>query len=177
MTATWSSVAGGLRSEVRDEHSAIWLDLRSVRAILVSEQRVGRRLPITYQIDVNRRLIRTAAVGRVNPKEVINHFWALARDPLFPERPDVFLDVSAVESPPHAQELSIVVGEMKRIGAKLRFGACAIMASRDALFGMMRMFEALAEEFFLEMRTFRDATEAEQWLAERRSPAERTQGE
>lgn len=129
-------------------------------------------MPITYQIDVNQRLIRTTAVGQVTPKDVINHFWALARDAQFPERPDVFLDVSGVESIPSTQELSIVVGEMKRVGDKLRFGTCAILASRDALFGMMRMFEALAEEFFRETRTFRDAAEAELWLATLRSHAE-----
>jgi len=129
-------------------------------------------VPITYEIDVDKRLLRTTAVGQVTPREVINHFWALARDARFPERPDVFLDLSAVDSVPDARQLSIVIGEMKRIGAKLRFGACAILASRDALFGMMRMFEALAEESFRETRTFRDPTEAEAWLVSRRSLAD-----
>jgi hypothetical protein len=129
-------------------------------------------VPVTYQIDVERKLIRTTAAGPITPKDVINHFWALARDPQFPERPDVFLDVSGVESVPNGQQLSVVVGEMKRIGAKLRFGSCAILASRDALFGMMRMFEAMAEDFFTETCTFRDATEAELWLASRQSLAD-----
>jgi hypothetical protein len=129
-------------------------------------------VPITYHIDLEQNLIRTTVVGLVNPKDVINHFWALARDPQFPECPDVFLDVSGEETIPHSQQLSIVVGEMKRIGSKLRFGACAILASRDALFGMMKVFEALAEEFFRETSTFRDASEAEQWLAARRSRTE-----
>lgn len=133
-------------------------------------------MPITYQIDFGQNLLRTTAVGDVTPKEVINHFWALARDEQFPERPDVFLDLSAMDSLPATHELSIVIGEMKRVGAKLRFGACAILARRDALFGMMRVFEALAEEFFRETRTFRDATEAEIWLAALRQRAERNPG-
>ncbi len=133
-------------------------------------------MSITYQIDADQKLIRTVAAGPITAKEVINHFWALARDAQFPECPDVFLDVSAVVAIPNSQQLSIVTGEMKRIGAKLRFGACAILATRDALFGMMRMFEMMAEEFFRETRTFRDASEAERWLAERRSVAGRKPG-
>jgi len=130
-------------------------------------------VPITYQIDVPKNLIRTTAVGQLTLQEVLDHFRALQKDAGRPERPDVFLDLSEVESAPDARQLSIVVGEMKRIGAKLRFGACAILASRDALFGMMRMFEALAEEFFRETRTFREPTEAVAWLASRQSLAER----
>jgi len=53
---------------------------------------------------------------------------------------------------------------LKRIRAKVRFDACAILASGEALFGMMRVFEAQAEEFFRVTRTFRIATEAEAWL-------------
>jgi hypothetical protein len=126
-------------------------------------------VPITYPIDVTKRLIRTTAVGQLTQQEVVDHFRELARDAQHPERPDVFLDLSAVDSAPDARQLSIVIGEMKRIGAKLRFGACAILARRDALFGMMRMFEAMAEEFFRETRTFRDTAEAEAWLVSRRS--------
>jgi len=129
-------------------------------------------VPISYQIDAEKNLIRTKAVGQLTLQEVVNHFRTLEKDAQRPERPDVFLDLSEVDSAPDTRQLSIVVGEMKRIGAKLRFGACAILASRDALFGMMRMFEALAEEFFRETRTFRDETEALVWLVSRQSLAE-----
>ena len=129
-------------------------------------------MPISYQIDPEKNLIRTKAVGQLTLQEVVNHFRTLEQDAQRPERPDVFLDLSEVDSAPDTRQLSIVVGEMKRIGAKLRFGACAILASRDALFGMMRMFEALAEEFFRETRTFREPTEAVAWLASRQSVAE-----
>jgi hypothetical protein len=129
-------------------------------------------VPITYQIDAAKNLLRTTAVGQLTQQEVIDHFRTLAKDPRRPERPDVFLDLSAVDSLPEIGQLSLVVSEMKKIGAKLRFGTCAIVANRDALFGMMRMFEAQAEEFFRETRTFRTATEAEAWLVSRQLLAE-----
>jgi hypothetical protein len=129
-------------------------------------------VPITYQIDAAKNLLRTTAVGQLTQQEVVDHFQALAKDAQRPERPDVFLDLSAVDSLPDVRQLSIVIGEMRKIGAKLRFGTCAIVASRDALFGMMRMFEAQAEEFFRETRTFRTATKAETWLVSRQLRAE-----
>lgn len=129
-------------------------------------------MPITYRIDADKRTIRTKAVGYVTLQEVIDHFRALEQDPECPERADVLLDLSEVESLPETRQLSTVIDELKRIRGKLRFDACAILASRDALFGMMRMFEALAEEFFRVTRTFRIATEAEAWLTSKQSLAE-----
>lgn len=129
-------------------------------------------MPITYQIDADKRTIRTKAVGQVTLQEVIDHFRTLEQDPQCPERTDVFLDLSEVDSLPAAPQISSVVDELKRVRAKVRFDACAIVASRTALFGMMRMFEVLAEDFFRVTRTFRIATEAEIWLESQQSQAE-----
>ena len=121
-------------------------------------------MPITYQIDVDNRTIRTKGLGNVTLRDVIDHFRTLEQDPQCPERIDVFLDLSEVDSLPETPQVSTVVGELSRIHHRVRFDACAILVSGDALFGMMRVFEAKAEEFFRGTRTFRVATEAELWL-------------
>ena len=77
-----------------------------------------------------------------------------------------------MDSLPETHQISTVINEMKRIRARVRFDACAILATGDALFGMMRMFEALAEEFFRVTCTFRIATEAEAWLVSQQSLGE-----
>ena len=129
-------------------------------------------MPITYKIDADKNTIRTKAVGHLTLQEVVDHFRTLEQDPQRPERTDVFLDLSEVSSVPKTTEISTVVNELKRIRGKIRFNACAILACRDALFGMMRMFEVLAEDSFRVTRTFRTATEAETWLVSQQSPAE-----
>jgi hypothetical protein len=129
-------------------------------------------VPITYQIDDDKKTIRTKAVGHVTLQEVIDHFRTLEQDPRCPERTDVFLDLSEVDSLPETPQILTVVNELKRIRTKVRFDACAILASRNALFGMMRMFEALAEEFFRVTRTFRIVTDAEAWLVSQQALAE-----
>jgi len=47
----------------------------------------------------------------------------------------------------------------------MRFDACAIVASRNVLFGMMRMFQVLAQNSFTTTQVFRTAEDAEAWLA------------
>jgi hypothetical protein len=122
-------------------------------------------VPIQYVIDPNERTIRTKCVGQLSLSDVIGHFQTLAADPQFAGHLNVFLDLSEVSSLPDGREILAVVTELKRIRSKARFGACAILATGDALFGMMRVFEAHAEEFFRVTHTFRSATEAETWFA------------
>ena len=129
-------------------------------------------MPVTYQIDPHSKTIRTKCAGHLTLPEVVEHFKALERDPECPHQANVFLDLSQVSSLPDTRQLSVVVAEMKKIRSKVRFEACAIVASRHALFGMMRMFEALAAELFRVTGTFRTAAEAEEWLALQRSPVE-----
>jgi hypothetical protein len=100
----------------------------------------------------------------VTLQEVIDHFRTLEQDPECPDILDVFLDLSEMDSLPETREISTVIHEMKRIRGQIRFGACAILARRDALIGMMRVFEAMAEECFRVTCTFRVASEAEAWL-------------
>lgn len=104
--------------------------------------------------------------------EVIGHFRTLAQDPDCPDLLDVFLDLSEVESLPETRQISTVVNEVTRIRGQVRFSACAILASRDALIGMMRMFEVMAEECFRATCTFRSASEAEAWLVSQQSLAD-----
>jgi hypothetical protein len=129
-------------------------------------------VPITYQIDAERRMVRTKCAGHVTLPEVIQHFRTLVKDPQCPDRADVFLDLSDVSSLPATPQISSVVSEVRRMRGKVRFDACAILATRDALFGMMRMFEAMAQDYFRVTRTFRIASEAEAWLALQQSSVE-----
>ena len=126
-------------------------------------------MPVTYKIDADKRTVRTKCVGFVTLREVIDHFRTLDQDCERPDLLDVLLDLSEVESLPETHQISAVITEMKRIQIRLRFGACAIVANRDALLGMMRIFEALGEECFRVTCTFRAVREAEAWLVAQRS--------
>jgi len=128
-------------------------------------------MPVTYQIDKANNIIRTKCIGPVTIEEVIDHFRVLERDPDCPERLDVLLDLSEQTSIPRKENLEEVTREISRIRGSVRFGACAIVACTDALYGMLRMFEVFAERCFRESYVFRTTAEAEAWLTARHQAA------
>jgi hypothetical protein len=121
-------------------------------------------MPVTYRIDKARGIIRTRCVGAVTFDEVIGHFRELEHALECAERLDVLLDLSELASLPHAHQLRAVGQEIGRIGDRIRFDHCAIVARTDVVFGMMRMFEVFAAERFRSIGVFREEGEAETWL-------------
>lgn len=60
---------------------------------------------------------------------------------------------------------------MLSIRDKVQFGCCAVVATRDAMFDMMRVFEVRAGDHFDAIHVFRETAEAEIWLASQKTGA------
>jgi hypothetical protein len=101
--------------------------------------------------------------------DVIDHFRTLSEDPVCAGHLDVLLDVREADSLPESNQLRVVSSEIAAIRVKVQFGLCAIVAKRDAMFGMMRMFGVFAERGFGAIRVFRGTAEAEAWLMSQQS--------
>jgi hypothetical protein len=127
-------------------------------------------MPVVYEIDQARAIIRTRCVGDVSFNEVIGHFHRLESDPACPPRLDVLLDLSDLTSLPDPGQLREVSSQMGTMNERVRFGACVIVAPRTVLFGLLRMFEVFAEERFRTTRVFREIGEAEAWLLDHLTP-------
>jgi hypothetical protein len=125
-------------------------------------------MPVTYEIDAANKLIRTRCTGDVTLREVIGHFRQLEADPECPPYVDVLLDVTEEVTIPTSDELRNVALAIAGIRRRVQFGFCAIVASANALFGMMRMFEVFTEKYFRETRACRTLEEAEAWLNAKR---------
>ncbi len=124
----------------------------------------GDDMPITYSFDRELGLVHTRCTGAVTLDEVVAHFRSLESDPLLPSCPNVLLDLAGTESVPESRQLRSVVDELQRMAPRVVFGACAIVATSDALFGMSRMFEVFAERQFSRTHVFRDLSRARSWL-------------
>ena len=109
-------------------------------------------MPVHYQIDRATKTIRTRRVGPVTMNEVAGHFRALAVDPDCPDFADVLLDLTEATTVPRSQQLRAVTNEIGRIRGRVHFGACAIAACTDELYGMARMFQVFAEDLFRETK-------------------------
>jgi hypothetical protein len=126
-------------------------------------------MPVTYSIDATTKVIRTTCSAPLTFIDVLEHFRTLRRDPACAGYLDVLLDVSDADAIPATAQLGAVATELAAVRAKVHFGACAIVATRDAMFGMMRMFEVLASGYFDAIHVFRGSIEAESWLAAQRA--------
>ena len=127
-------------------------------------------MPVTYAIDANQKIIRTHCVGNVKLDEVLDHFRELEQDPACPDRLDVLLDLTENASLPESSQLTAVAHQIKGIQPRVQFGICAIIAPRDALFGMLRVFEVMAQPYFRVIHVFRVVADAETWLQSERLP-------
>ena len=78
---------------------------------------------------------------------------------------DVFLDLSQISSVPMPHEIGSVAAEIGRIKKTVRFNICAVVATRTALFDMLRMLEVIAGAHFTTFRVFRLTEQAGEWLA------------
>jgi hypothetical protein len=121
-------------------------------------------MPISYEIDRERGLIWTRCIGVSTLEEVLAHFGELRSQPNLPEGMDVLLDLSEMTNAPERDQLRSVAGEVKDLTPKLRWGAIAIVAPTDLLFGMSRMFGIFSEGHFADTGVFRTIGEAERWL-------------
>ena len=128
-------------------------------------------MPVTYQIDREFALIRTRCTGGVTFAEVVNHFRELEHDATLPGRLDVLLDLTEMQSVPESDQLTSVAREVEILRLKVEWGSCVIVAGSDLLFGMSRVFHALAEPHFSNSNVVRSLEEAERWLASLRPSA------
>jgi hypothetical protein len=117
-----------------------------------------------YAIDVAGKMLRTSAVNPLTFADVVDHLRQLKQDPLCAGPMDVLLDLRSTNFLPQSTELNAVVSEVSGIRDKVQFGNLAMVAQNDALYGMMRMFEVTARDYFRATRVFRGMNEAEAWL-------------
>lgn len=121
-------------------------------------------MPVTYRYDSSRNRIHTACEGYVTLQEAMAHFRTLAADEAVGIHADLILDLRGTTSVPHIEQMAKVAEGIDPLAAELRFGRCAILAHRDRVYGMARMFMAMSGSAFGDVRIFADVPTAERWL-------------
>jgi len=125
----------------------------------------SRPVPISYEIDAERRLVVTTVQGEVTAEDLRLHTEAMTADPRRRELLDEIVDLSRARGSSIAtrviRDFAQVMREKDRNtpGTKLAF-----VASGNAAFGLARMFEAYRAHPSFEIQVFRDAAGALRWL-------------
>jgi hypothetical protein len=129
-------------------------------------------MPVTYVVDATEHLIRTVCARPLTFADVLEHFRELSEDPACTGHLDVLLDLTDADSVPETSQLGAVGAAVSVLRKKVKFRACGIVAVSDVMFGMMRVFEVKAGDYFSAIRVFRKIADAEAWLVLQRSAPE-----
>jgi hypothetical protein len=122
-------------------------------------------MAITYAIDSGLGVVFTKATGVLTDDELVAHKQDLLRDPAFKPGMVELSDVRGVERLEVTPEgIRRFVAQDKASADQLRGFKLAIVASKDVVYGMARMYELRTDGDPLLVNVFRDMEEARTWL-------------
>jgi len=118
-------------------------------------------MPYDYHIDAARRVVFTRFHGVVTDDDLAEHVNRLRNDPTFDPSFSQLTDGNG------ATKVDVTSDAIRRLVESNPFSKNAKragVASRDVAFGLLRMYELLADSRCGEFRVFRDVNEARAWL-------------
>ena len=115
----------------------------------------------SYRIDKSLGMIFSSASGVLTDDDLRGHQRAVLADPDFDPHFSQIWDFQGVEDVEVSSETLRLLAESKSYSAESKR---AVVAPRDVLYGMARMFQMLHEEAPEAFRVFRTSDEARAWL-------------
>jgi len=117
------------------------------------------------KINKNRKLAKVSAYGNVNVLELKEIFHETVRHKDWEAGFDMLCDYRKIEKfPVTSGDINDMTEWQTSIDALIGQGKCAVVASRDFVFGMNRMWEILSADRSQQVRVFRKIKEAVSWL-------------
>jgi hypothetical protein len=122
-------------------------------------------MPIRVNVDEKRELVEVVFAGELTRSEfaeLMDHYF---REPYSTSPIGLFdlTDVTGVDVSAESVRDAARRAE-QYVDSRLEGGKLALVAPRDLLFGMARMYEILRADSPVEVRVFRERDEAESWL-------------
>jgi len=129
---------------------------------------VGEAMPITYQLDRQNRLMVTRMSGRIEREEAFAYLDAILADP-GNESCDELIVLEEVDLDAIGADDIRALARHASAGSRDEIFRVAVVAPRDADFGIWRMFQSLRDLGDHRMAVFRSLEEARVWLGAERS--------
>jgi hypothetical protein len=127
-------------------------------------------MPITFQIDAERRRVDARATGDVTLRELIEYAGDRARAGA--SSYEQLFDARGARINLSTAEVEEVIRASQQARGGVPFGQSAVVADVDITYGVARMAEILSQYAGMEARVFRVIEDAEQWLAGQRRLAQ-----
>ena len=126
-------------------------------------------MPISFEVDRERRRIRTTAEGAVTVADVAAHLEDLVERGI--EAYSELVDARQATRPGwYSADVRKAADLVTTLGGSARLGPRAVVVTRTAAFGMVRMLSVLLGAR-LRLEVFRDVASAEEWLNGPEAPA------
>jgi hypothetical protein len=119
-------------------------------------------MPAEYKIDTSRRMVFSKAYGILTDQDVNSHQEKLRDDPDFDSSFSQLVDCTNVTK---ADDIS--TDAIYELARRHLFGAeskRAFVAPKKLLYGLLRMFQILTNDYPDELVVFKDMTEARKYL-------------
>jgi hypothetical protein len=126
-------------------------------------------MPVDFKIDTERRLIVATVFDEISDTDIIEALHSSVSDPGFEPGFNVLSDHTRITRPITTEQVKLMVGHMESLSDHLAGARWAIVTNSPASYGMMRMLSVFAERVPIELQVFRDADEANRWLASTKS--------
>lgn len=121
-------------------------------------------MPVTYEIDQSRHLVRTLASGLVTYEELERHVADEEHDDDAVALAEV-LDARGATTDLTSEQVRGLVARTDALVRKGHFGALAIVTDNDVAFGMARMYQMLCETSLpVRIEVFRNLEPALVWV-------------
>lgn len=120
-------------------------------------------MPLTFEIDRARRIVRTVASGLVTYDDLARHLADEERDDAVGLAE--LIDGRGATTDITSDQVRALVAWTDALVRKGRFGALALVTDSDLAFGMARMYQILAEPLPAQIGVFRTLGAAEAWLS------------
>ena len=125
-----------------------------------------RESPIRFQLDPARRLRTAILTGVIRDEDLLSAYQSLLHDPTYDPDLDDLVDLR------HVERLDVTGDAIRRLADMFSdtdpdataLSRRAIVAPRDELFGLARMYQSLRSDAPEEVRVFRDYGDAIAWL-------------
>ena len=127
-------------------------------------------MPITYDIDTERRLALTKVSGEFTADDIREAISGAVADPRFEPGFDILSDHTEITRAISPQQVRQMVAHLSTLSRPLGQSRMAVVANQPASYGMIRMLSVYAEEVPLEIGVFATRAEALDWLGRPADP-------
>lgn len=119
----------------------------------------------SYEIDKDNNLIKISCKGLFRVEDICKGAEQLYADPSFDKGMNSLVDLTEAWIDPDFEKIKVLV-EFIESKERMR-GECriAVLVSSDLMYGIIRMFGALAEKTSSSIRPFRELDKADKWIS------------